>query len=251
MYWKRLFVAIIAASAVATGLVALQGRDAVASDHDDGENDLKARSLNITDVYVFREDWQTGVSGDAANLIVVMNTNPRSVARQAYYFSTQARYEMHFSKIADNTVRPMGADDRILRWSFGAPAAGGEQPITLTVVDGTDEESFPAGNTTNLASSTGDTALGLNAVAVDGGTIDVFAGLREDPFFFDVEAYFRARGGEGAAALRAPDDAVDFTAGYNVNAIVARIPIDWLNGDTGETTFDVWTTVSVPMVIEE
>ena len=26
-----------------------------ASDHDDGENDMKARSLNLTDLYVFRE----------------------------------------------------------------------------------------------------------------------------------------------------------------------------------------------------
>ena len=52
-----------------------------ASDHDDGETDRKSRSLNLTDLYVFRENDQDG-SAAAGNLVLIMNTNPRSVARQ-------------------------------------------------------------------------------------------------------------------------------------------------------------------------
>lgn len=37
----------------------------------------------------------------------------------------------------------------------------------------------------------------------------------------------------------------DFTAGYNVNAIVVRAPRAFLQGRSTATTFDVWTTITV------
>jgi hypothetical protein len=78
----------------------------------------------------------------------------------------------------------------------------------------------------------------------------VFAGLREDPFFFDVEQYFRVRAGARglgpAAGFRSPDKAIDFAKGYNVNAIALRVPIKFLQGSTSAKTFDVWQTISVP-----
>ena len=89
MRWRSLLIGAVAAGAALGGLSFFW--QAEASDHDDGENDNKARALNITDVYAFREDWQTGNAGDSGNLIVIMNTNPRSMARQQYYFSTNAR----------------------------------------------------------------------------------------------------------------------------------------------------------------
>jgi hypothetical protein len=49
-----------------------------------------------------------------------------------------------------------------------------------------------------------------------------------------------------AVGFRDPGTAIDFTVGYNVNAIAVQIPIALLQGSTDATTFDVWTTVSVP-----
>ena len=54
-----------------------------ASDHDDGEVDTKGRNLNLTDLYVFR-DGDQNPQGSKDNLVFIMNTNPRSVARQQY-----------------------------------------------------------------------------------------------------------------------------------------------------------------------
>ena len=235
-----------ACASIVAGL-AMWSNQVQASDHDDGENDNKARALNLTDVYAFREDWQTGVTADAANLIVVMNVNPRSVARQQYYFSNNARYELHFTRVADTNVAPTGLEDVVVRYEFGAPAAG-VQPITATWIEGGVETiGTGAATTTSLANSTTD-ALTNNAITVGGRELTVFAGLREDPFFFDVETFFRMRGGEGAAALRTTSEAVDFTAGYNVNTIVTRVPLSAFGTDT---KFDIWATVSLAMEVED
>ena len=77
---------ILSAVAVALLAGAIGWVGVRASDHDDGETDKKSRSLNLTDLYVFRENDQD--SGAAAgNLVFIMGTNPRSVARQQYYFA--------------------------------------------------------------------------------------------------------------------------------------------------------------------
>jgi hypothetical protein len=77
----------------------------------------------------------------------------------------------------------------------------------------------------------------------------VFAGLREDPFFFDVEQFFRVRAGAAgigpAVGFKPANQAIDFAKGYNVNAIVARIPKSLLRGTSNTDVFDVWETISV------
>src|ERR1051326_7178925 len=104
-----------------------------ASDHDDGETDKKARSLNLTDLYVFRENDQD--SGAAAgSLALIMCTNPRSVARQQYYFSSNARYEFHLTQRASKTAPVTGADDVTLRFEFGPPDASSQQAMTITAI---------------------------------------------------------------------------------------------------------------------
>lgn len=224
-----------------------------ASDHDDGEMDLKGRSLNLTDLYAFREDWQDS-AGSSSNLVLVMNTNPRSMARQQYYFSTQARYEFHLSRVAaaNKTVAPNGNDDVMIGFEFSAPKANGRQSITMTVIkDGGAAQQYSMGETTTIADNNLNQIV-TNNISIGGQNLSVFAGLREDPFYFDVERYFRIRGLlatgtntlTGAGLFRDAATAVDFTAGYNVNAIVLRVPIQFLQ-QNGEPVFDIWETISV------
>src|SRR5687768_18556166 len=119
---ETLFRAVLATMLVAGA--------AWASDHDDGEVSTKGRNRNLTDLYVFKESNQTGDrTSHAGNLIMIMNTNPRSLARQQYYFSTTARYEFHVTKVTDKHARPTGQDDMVLRFTFGSPDANGQQPI--------------------------------------------------------------------------------------------------------------------------
>lgn len=233
-----------------------------ASDHDDGEMEQKGRNLNLTDLYVFREDWQdAGAINGNQNLILVMNTNPRSLARQQYFFSTKARYEFHVSRVAAGSKRqkPTGSDDVTLRFEFGEPdKTSGRQSMKLTTIkDGTIQTQV-LGNTNLLTDNI--TGTGAFPSATFGNhTITAFAGLREDSFFFDVERYFRIRGllaglgntlgsspiQGGANVFRSNETAVDFTTGYNVNSIVVRVPIAYLQSAAQEPVFDVWQTISI------
>ena len=211
----------------------------VASDHDDGEVELKGRHLNLTDLYAFRESDQNPRSF-ATDLVLVMNTNPRSVARQQYYFSTLARYEFRVTRVSDINGAPTGAVDVILRFEFGAPdASTRQQSIMVTAIkDGA----------THVASGALTTSLGMaanpvvNTVNLGGTNLALFAGLREDPFFFDVEQYFRVRAGilgtGPVVGFRNPG--LDFTAGYNTNAIVVRVPRAFLGAGS---VFDVWEEI--------
>jgi hypothetical protein len=221
-----------------------------ASDHDDGESDLKSRALNLTDLYAFRESDQNPSVKDE-NMILVMNTNPRSIARQQYAFSSKARYEFHVTRVKDKDAMATGKTDMLIRFEFSAPNAKGVQEITVTGIRDGGQRTV---QTTTAGKAITTTPLGaspvVNQVLVDsaGGGISVFAGLREDPFFFDVEQFFRVRAGLAGlgekVGFRSPGS--DFTAGYNVNAIVARVPMGWFKGASGATTFDVWETISVP-----
>ncbi len=214
------------------------------SDHDDGEVDTKGRNLNLTDLFVFREqDQNPGES--PGNLVLIMNTNPRSLARQQYYFSTRARYEFRIARVADKNAAVTGVPNAIVRFEFGAPDANKQQAVTITtIVDG--NTTVATGKTTPITSGSQPV---INNVSLGGSNATVFAGLREDPFFFDVEQYFRVRAGARgigpAVGFRPANTAVDFTKGYNVNAIAIRIPISLIAGGSGKV-FDVWETISVP-----
>lgn len=228
-----------------------------ASDHDDGEIDLKGRSLNLTDLYVFREDNQTGNPADQGNLILTMNTNPRSLPNQQYFFSSQALYDFHITRVPANnkTDKPVGKDDVILRFKFSAPLASGRQSFTLTAIrDGqkVQLDKSPDGALL-LTTPIGDSKANRNTnnqIAIDNHRLTVFAGLREDPFFFDVNQFFKVRAQAIATkafiGFLAPALASDFTRFYNVNTIVVRVPIDFLQSNAREPIFDVWSTISVP-----
>lgn len=215
-----------------------------ASDHDDGEVDVKGRNLNITDVYAFREkDQNPNASED--DLILVMNTNPRSLARQQYYFSTNARYEFHIDSVANKDANVTGQPDMTLRFEFGAPNNNQEQEVTVTAISNGKARKAQAITTPLL-----DSSPNVKNVRLGSETLGIFAGLREDPFFFDVEQFFRVRAGAAgigpAVGFREPSEAVDFTTGYNVNTIAVRVPKKLLQGRTQSNVFDIWTTISTP-----
>ncbi len=220
-----------------------------ASDHDDGEVDIKGRAVNLTDLYVYREKDQNSGAADG-DLVFTMNSNPRSVARYQYYFSTTALYQFHITQVGDVNSTPTGRADIILRFAFSPPNSRGMQAVAVTVVRGGSET--VAKTTVNgglIASTPLNSNAVLNTVPVGGSNLTVFAGLREDPFFFDVEQFFRVRAGAlgtgEKVGFKQPNQAIDFAKGYNVNTIAVRVPKAFLQAGTGANTFDVWSTVSI------
>ncbi len=240
--WKKLLLisgVSIAALLVATGLP----KALVASDHDDGEVDTKGRSLNLTDLYVYREKDQNPNAKDG-DLILTMNTNPRSVARQQYFFSTNARYEFKITRVGDKEAAPTGQEDITLRFEFSVPNNRNQQQIKFTAIkDGKDISAR------NLYTTPLNEKPVINRLGSNDSKIAVFAGLREDPFFFDVEQFFRVRAGAlstgPVVGFRPDNQAIDFAKGYNVNTIVARIPQEFLSGKNGAKIYDVWETISI------
>jgi Domain of unknown function (DUF4331) len=242
-WWRSAPVRLGVLTLAIAGLATIAPRFVQSSDHDDGEVDTKGRNLNLTDLYVFREQDQNP-SAAANDLVLIMNTNPRSLARQQYYFSTRARYEFKIARVANKDANPTGNPDAILRFEFGAPDANMQQEVRITtIVDG--NTSTATGRTTPLKSGAQPV---INQVSVGGANLAVFAGLREDPFFFDVEQYFRVRAGAlgigPAVGFRPAGSAIDFAKGYNVNAIAVRVPISLIGGGNAKI-FDVWETISV------
>jgi uncharacterized protein DUF4331 len=243
MVRSRLWLSALAVIVLAAMLIA--PRLLVASNHDDGELDLKGRALHTTDFFVFREQDQNG-SAALDDLVFIMNVNPRSLPRQEYYFSMGAQYDIHVTRVGDNNATPTGKTDALLRFEFGAPARDGSQPIKLTAIrDGVASAAAMATPRTTPLAAAG--APIVTQASVAGGTLSVFAGLREDPFFFDVEQFFKVRAGAlgmgPKVGFRSPG--YDFTAGYNVLSIAVRVPRAWLQGSTSATTFDAWSTVTV------
>ncbi len=236
-WFSALALVVLAAMLIAPRLL-------VASNHDDGEMDLKGRALHTTDFFVFREQDQNASAG-AGDLVFIMNVNPRSLPRQEYYFSTGAQYDIHVTRVSDKDATPTGKTDALLRFEFAEPAKDGSQAIKLTAVrDGVTSAAAGVLRTTPLAAGG---APIVTRATVDAASLSLFAGLREDPFFFDVEQYFKVRAGAlgtgPQVGFRTPG--YDFTAGYNVLSIAVRVPQAWLKGSTSATVFDAWSTITI------
>ncbi|WP_293148849.1 MULTISPECIES: DUF4331 domain-containing protein [unclassified Microcoleus] len=241
---RRIILAIEAALIVVLtpGIIA-------ASDHDDGEVDIKGRAVNLTDLYVYREKDQNSGAADG-DLVFTMNSNPRSVARYQYYFSTTALYQFHITQVGDVNSTPTGRADIILRFAFSPPNSKGMQAVAMTVVRGGSQTTTKTTVNGGLIATTPlNSNAVLNTVPVGGSNLTVFAGLREDPFFFDVEQFFRVRAGAlgtgPKVGFKPASQALDFAKGYNVNTIAVRVPKAFLQAGTGANTFDVWSTISV------
>jgi hypothetical protein len=185
---------VVAACTAIGGVAALSqiGDRAEASDHDDGETDLKSRALNLTDHFAFRSP--ADATGNTLSLI--MYFNPRSLPGRQYFLSTNARYEFHVSKVAAKTDAPTNKDDFVFRFEASAPTAAGSQFITLTYLANGAVAGTHIGTSTTFAASKagafGVTAPG-NSATIAGQAVRYFVGQRADSFFFDVNRFFQVR----------------------------------------------------------
>ena len=130
---------------------------AFAADHQDGPAATADPSADITDVFA----W---MSSDASKVILVMDVSP--AATSTSQFSNSVQYVFHTSS------RP----------SFGAAAAA-----SLNVIC-----TFDTAQT--ISCWAGDEYLTGNAGSASGltsasGKMTVFAGLRDDPFFFNLAGF--------------------------------------------------------------
>lgn len=210
---KMLLTSVIAAICLAGGII-------YAADHIDTPA-VTNQPSDITDLYVFRAQ-------DPSNLVFVANTQGLlSMAASAT------------AKFDENTVLEFNIDnngdkieDLVIQCKYDA--ASNEMRVygpILPSATGTKSklEGSITAKTTVTAYTAGAPVIGNGATG-----IKVFAGPRDDPFFFDLNRYKAILAGT-AGGFNNPG--TDTFAGTNVMSVVVEVPKSLLGG-TG--TINVW-----------
>ncbi|MFN2567753.1 MAG: DUF4331 family protein [Gemmatimonadaceae bacterium] len=220
-----------AASVTVTGTM-------LASDHQDTpEVELNPR-MDVNDVYAF-----PGAS--AGRIALVMTTSsPITPAQGATAsFDPNLLYQLKVDNTGDAvedlvfqiTFEGMGASQRV---TVRGPVRPGETGTRNSLVE--DGPVVSGAINSSLGSATG---------------TQVFAGLRDDPFFLDLEQFFRiipdrkpvtgelARLPDTPSASAFRNPGIDYLAGINTLAIVIELPASQLAG-SGGGRMGVWGTIS-------
>lgn len=205
------------------GLI-LTGGILVAADHIDAPAVTGPGSTSpgndITDVYAFQSP------ADNSKLVFVLNTqglmSPATSASAS--FPSNVLYEINIDNSGDNV------EDLVIqclvqngKMRVYGPVAVGTPGLMSTIKTN--------GATTEVAV----TAYGAAAnVGTNSNGTRVFAGPRDDPFFFDLARFKEIVGGT-QTSFRSPG--VDSFAGTNVMSIVVEVPKSMLGA---ATTINVW-----------
>ena len=185
-----------------------------AADHLDAPSlgSLSAGALqgdrDINDVYVFEGD-------NASRTVLAVTVSPAAGLLGPLAFGSNVRYTINVDRTGDNVA------DTSYVARFGAPGSGpaDKQTVTLTR-DGAEIASGATGNTVQLA-----------------GRGKLFAGLRSDPFFFDLLGFRGTLGLGPNTNTLCGADPTDFFAELNTLAIILEVPDGALGSSIG-----VWAT---------
>jgi uncharacterized protein DUF4331 len=240
---RRRFVTALIAGGVLVGGFATAGR-VLASDHQDTPEVELSPRFDVNDVYAFP-------AATPGRVVLVLGTSsPLTPAKTPSFTFGTKNQELYQIKV-DNTGDAV--EDLVFQATFTGPA--GHQRVTVrgpvrpnatgpanTLVGGRPTVSGPVGE-----------ILG----AADG--IQVFAGPRDDPFFIDLEQFFRIipdrkpvtgplsqlPGTPTASAFRPAGQALDYVRGFNDMAIVIELPVSMLVANPQSPgKFGVWGTTS-------
>jgi hypothetical protein len=212
---KMLLASLAVAAAITGGVI-------YAADHIDSPN-VTGQSTDITDVYVFRGE-------NTNNLVFVGNTKglmaPAETA--AAKFDENTVLEFNIDNNGDNVedlVMQGKYDAATNKMNIYGPVAPSEKG-TRSKLEGA------------VTASVDVTAYGATAVnSTSASGIKVFAGPRDDPFFFDLDQYKKIIAGTATGFLPAAT-AKDKFAGTNVMSLVVEVPKTLLNATTGK--INVW-----------
>ena len=217
---------VLAAAALIIGSTALR---VGAADHLDAPTVKKDGRIDINDVYVFQ-------GRNAGRTALVMTVNPAAGLLSPTTFRPSARYEFKVDTGTD------AIEDISLRVRFGAVRGDGSQEIHVYRADGS-----KAQNAQGMLIGHGSTG---EAIQLAGGG-RAWAGLVDDPFFFDLARFqtFKATllAGGGLADLGGLTDCTrtnpaptNFFKGLNGTAIVIQLADSALGG-----TIRVWGETSI------
>jgi hypothetical protein len=231
---------------VGVGLVAglATGGRLLASDHQDTPEVELSPRYDVNDVYAFP-------AATPGRVVLVLGTSsPITPAKTpSFAFGTKDQ-ELYQIKV-DNTGDAV--EDLVFQMTFTGPA--GHQRVTLHGP----VKPKQTGPANTLVTGQKTLSGPVNEVLGSASGIQLFAGPRDDPFFIDLEQFFRIvpdrkpvsgplsqlPNTPTASSFRAAGQALDYVRGFNDMAIVIELPTSMLVADPQHPgKFGVWGTTS-------
>jgi len=252
MKLARRFGGVLALGAL-VAVAVLYGRPVAGFDIQDAPTLVARPGADISDVYLFPSPT------NANDVVAVMNVHPGLAAGTGTttFFDPGVLYTMKFdTRYSSEAVGSRPTENVVIQFSMGQVSSGTQQIFVYG-------PAAPAqtGTSTTLVTSGFTTGTGLINQTFAAGSLTVFAGVREDPFFFDLAQFYkivpdRNQGSSAASCLPgvgsgscptgflAAGTASDFFANSNVLSLVVEMPSSiFLNGASG-TIVGFWATTS-------
>ncbi|GAC1301372.1 MAG: hypothetical protein NVSMB19_09430 [Vulcanimicrobiaceae bacterium] len=213
-------------------------RSLVASDHQDSPLTVSRPGIDITDVFVYPSPHDPNAVVLAMDVWPLIPTGMGSSKQ----FDPGAMYQFKIGTGNDFN------EDLVVQ--FKASGVGPSQKLTMY---GPAKPNMQ-GVLSTFVAPTG--TFNYNTPAVLANNIHVYAGPREDPFYFDLAQFFKIipdRNFQNQPNPPPPSascfrkDAQDFLKGFNVLQIAVEMPRRLLADSTGNVgRINVWTTTSLP-----
>jgi len=215
-----------------------------AADHRDAPGVDGAGEGDITDVFAFLDP------GNPSRMVLAMGVNPFAVpgAEPSYRFSPEYLYQFKIDRSGTYN------EDLVFQIRFENTATGQKAFISV----GNPGASVGAINQL-LISPNSSLNGAVGGTIGSASSIQVFTGLRDDPFVFDLAQFNRILAGtqdvfrdipasplgplRGRPVRADGTSGVDAFGGFNASYIVIEFPVSWLGVNK---IINVWATVSAP-----
>jgi hypothetical protein len=234
--WRRVGIVGL----VTLGVVGA-GAAVVASDHQDSPDVELNPTEDMTDFYTFP-------SPTAGRIVLVLNSRAflSPAAAPSASFDHNLLYQIKIDNNGD------AVEDKVIQVTFSG--SGSSQQVE---VRGPMAPPVPGAMNNTVANVTPAVTGAIRANLGSAGGMQVFAGPMDDPFFIDLEQFFRIvpdrkpvtgplsqlPNTATASSFRPAGQAVNYVAGFNVMSIVIEMPIADLTAG-GTAKLGLWGTIS-------
>jgi hypothetical protein len=199
---------------IVVAIVAIAGFIAIAADHIDAPA-VAGGTSDITDFYAFQ-------GNDGESIVFVANVqgflSPGATAAATFDENVMVEFNIDTNgdAIEDLVIQAVPKNSKMY---FIGPVS----PSQTGTVSQFEAKNFKGANSVQI------TSYGSNAIVKSKKGISVFAGPRDDPFFFDFGQFSAILGGTAGGFN---DPGADTFAGTNVMSIVIEVPKSMLGGGT-------------------
>lgn len=239
LYWTRatrFFRTLVATVAILLVVLIYATPKALASDHQDTTFlATQLTAADLTDLFVFESPT------DPNNVVLVMDFDPLIVSGEMRPFDPNVLYQFNIDNTGDSI------EDIVLQFKING--TGSNQTVTVSrptspIQVGTRSTLLPVSRTGQLNQT-----FSFNGI----NPTKFFVGTRKDPFFFDLEQFFKIIPDRNYSlqpnpsppfqvlSFRPPGQAQDTLAPFNVHSIIVELPRQELGGGK----IGVWITTSV------